>query len=328
MLSTGTRTWLLLAFVQFVFAAQYPAFAIAAETLDVAALNFWMFTLALLALGGYRLLRPSAPALRPAPAPGWPSIVALAGLGLVPAAVLLTWGIERSTAANASILSLTMPVMVVLIGMVLLRARPTPGYWAALAMTLLGTVMLSWSDVTAGRFDGATLLGNLLIVGSNAGNAFYIVYGKRLLTRIGEIDLLVRTYAVCVVLAAAASALFDARPFFDIAAVSGRSWLGVLVLGVGSWGLVMILWMRLIDRLNVAQVATSIYLVSVFGVLLSALALREAPSLVQLVGGALVVVPAYLTSSRSNGADGRDAGAKGLSRTAGAGQSQRREEPP
>ena len=298
MLKTGTRNWLLLGFVQFVFAAQYPAFAIAAETLDVSALNFWMFAIALLALGGYRFLRPSAPTTSPATPPGWSSIVALGGVGLVPAALMLTWGIERSTAANASILSLTMPVMVVLIGMALLRERPTPGYRAALAMTLLGTLTLSWSDVTAGRFDRATLLGNLLIVGSNAGTAFYIVYGKRLLTRIGELDLLVRTYAVCVLLAAVASALLDTRPFFDIGAVSGRSWLGVLVLGVGSWGLIMILWMRLIDRLNVAQIATSIYLVPVFGVLLSAFTLREVPSLAQLVGGVLVVVPAYLTTSR------------------------------
>jgi drug/metabolite transporter (DMT)-like permease len=58
----------------------------------------------------------------------------------------------------------------------------------------------------------------------------------------------------------------------------------------------MVLWMWVLSRIEATQASVSIYLLSVFGVVLSALTLHEKLSLVQLMGGCLVMAGTVLTS--------------------------------
>ena len=58
----------------------------------------------------------------------------------------------------------------------------------------------------------------------------------------------------------------------------------------------MVLWMWVLSRIDASQASVSIYLLSVFGVILSAITLHEKLSLVQLLGGSLVVAGTVLTS--------------------------------
>lgn len=303
--SEKTRNWCLLVLVQFITAAQYPAFAVASESFNVASLSFWMFAIATLILGPFLLLNRRA-SVNHVRGPeekdrfgGWHHFVILGSLGLIPASVVLTWGIERSSASNASILSLTVPVIMVALGVLMLGERPVRFYWVTLLATMLGTIVLSWSDVSSGRFNSATLWGNILILFASVGAAFYNTYSKRLMKSFSELELVIKTYAVCLVICSALSLMMDTRPFYDISQVSLRSWIGVLVLSAGSWGLIMILWLWLIKRLYVGQLATSIYLIPVFGVALSAVTLGEMPTLVQILGGLIVVVAAYLSMDTS-----------------------------
>ena len=69
--------------------------------------------------------------------------------------------------------------------------------------------------------------------------------------------------------AAAVAAIFEAKPFYRVTGYSGATWIAVAVLGFLSWGVAMILWMWVLNRLEVGQISTSIYLLPLFGLILS-----------------------------------------------------------
>ena len=140
------------------------------------------------------------------------------------------------------------------------------------------------------------ILGNCVIFVAGMGSAFYNVFSKDLLARFTELEVLVYGYIIATICCAILSMAFDARPFYDFREYTVAAWLSLLVLGGFSWGLAMILWMWVLKRLAVGQVSASIYLLSFFGVILSAITLHEKLHGLQIAGGVLVITGTFLTS--------------------------------
>jgi drug/metabolite transporter (DMT)-like permease len=283
--------------VNFMWAAQYPAYKVASDHMDVTNLSFWTFVFATILLlpfllreqrqvmGAGRLDRSAV------------SEFILLGLaGCIPPSVFIAWGISHSTASNAAIISLTIPVLMVLMAVAMLGEHMTGLRWCSIGMAVIGTVLVSRIKSGSGFFSGSVVTGNLVIFLAGAGSAFYNTYSKKLLARFSELQVLVYSYLVAGVACAALSLLGGGRPFYRIAGYPLAAWGAVLVLGAVSWGLAMGLWMWVLKRLEVSQVSASIYLLPVFGVILSAATLHERLTLYQLGGGLLVFLGTFLTS--------------------------------
>jgi len=281
----------ILVFVNFLWAAEFPAYKIASETMDAAAMNVWAllfaFVLLLPFLWWERKKRPMRAAGRKTMRSVWDFIL-LGLLGIVPSSLWLAWGIARSTSANASILSLTIPVMMVLMGILFLRERFTIPRGLSLVLAMLGTALISLEDITHASFGGKLLIGNIVIFLSGAGSAFLNAYGKVVLIRFSELEVLIYSYVVGIAGCAVWSG-FDARPFYLASGYPWQAWLSVFVLGAFSWGVAMVLFFWVLKRLEVAQVSVSVYLMALFGVILSVALLHEKMTMVQIVGGALVL---------------------------------------
>lgn len=112
---------------------------------------------------------------------------------------------------------------------------------------------------------------------------------------------LINTYVVACAWCAVISLLVDDRPFYAISGLPPVLWLSILTLGVFTWGLAMILWMWVLNRLEAIKVSASVYLLSIFGVILSAVVLGERIGLSQIAGGALVVAGTFLASEYDGG---------------------------
>ena len=240
-----------LALVNLMWAGQYAAYKIASDHIDIAALNFWTFLIAALLLAPF-WLRQRSRVVR-VERSGLGRIVLqftlLAVLGLLPPSVLLAWGITHSSASNAAILSLTIPVLMVLMSWLLLKEQLTPLRLVSLALALAGTVLISRSDLVGGSFSAALLTGNLVIFVGGAGSAFYNVFSKRLLERFSELEVLIYGYVVAIICCAVLSTVHDARPFYHAASYPPSAWGALFVLGGLSWGLAMVLWMWVLKRL-------------------------------------------------------------------------------
>ena len=290
---------LMLVFVNLLWAAQYPAFKIAGGRMPPAVLGFWVL------LGASLLLWPVLIRERVRPGAGSGSrwdrrapfeFLTLAVLGVLPPSVLMAWGIARSTASNASILSLTIPVLMSALGVVLLGERITRLRIYSLAIALIGTALISCSDFSARLLSVGDLPGNAMILTACAGSAFYNVYGKRLLRRFSGLEVLlygdVAAMAGCLGIVLAAGEAEALRP----TAYGLDVWCSVAVLAALSWGLAMVAWMWVLERVEASRVSVSIYLLPLFGVLLSAAALGERLEAGQCVGAVLILAGTYLVT--------------------------------
>jgi drug/metabolite transporter (DMT)-like permease len=293
------RTWGLLAVVNIFWAAQYPAYRVVAATVSVATLNFWTFVIAVLVLLPALIVdrRRRLGARKPITLAFGMSFLGLAALGLIPPSVILAWGIDHSSASNASILSLTIPVLMVLIGMVMLKERPGRFVLVSLALALFGTALTSWDDIAAGNFSGRMLVGNVAVFLSGTGAAFYNAYCKKLLGRYSAVEILVYGDVAAIILCASISLAFDPVPFYQIAHWSLSAWLAVAVLGTIVWGAAMLIWLWLLNQLELGQISVSVYMLPVFGVLLSTVTLGEHLGPMQIAGGGIVLLSAYISSA-------------------------------
>src|SRR5207249_7512000 len=86
-----------------------------------------------------------------------------------------------------------------------------------------------------------------------------------------------------------------------LASYPAGTWIGLGILGFFSWGLSMVLFFRVLSRLEVTQVSLSIYLLPFFGILLSALFLNEKISGAIIGGGLLVLTGTSLVLFADNG---------------------------
>lgn len=288
-----------LVLVNLMWAAQYPAYKIASEHMSPASMNFWtllsstMLLLPFLALQSRR--NPGAAGRLDARSVL--DFVLLGTLGILPPSLLLSWGIARSTASNAAIIQLTIPLLMVCMAMVVLGERVTVLRVTSLVIALAGTVITSKADLTGSDVASTRMLvGNIAVLLSGLGSAFYNTYAKKVLDRFGELRVLVYTYVVGLVCCAVISLFSDGAPFYVVAGYPRSVWLSIAVLGALTWGLAMALWMWVLKRLEAVQVSVSIYMLSIFGVLLSAVALHERVRLPQVVGGLMVFLATFLTS--------------------------------
>ena len=273
--------------VNLLWAAQYPAYKIASDHMGVATLNFWVLLLA------SAILAPLAIRERrsvPRGARVWFKFVMLALLGIIPPSVLLAWGVAHSSGANAAILSMTIPVLMSIMGVMMLKERLTVIRVASLVLALAGTLLISRSDLAGSSFRKDLLLGNAVIFLAGAGSAFFNAYAKQLLDKFSETEILLYGYLAAIVPCAIIAVATGEHPFYDVRAFPLSAWLAVLCLGGLSWGSAMVLWMWVLNRIEVSQASVSVYMLSIFGVILSALMLHEHLGLVQLLGGLVVVV--------------------------------------
>lgn len=136
--------------------------------LSPAWLTLARFSLAapVLALAGRRHLRS---ALRP-------SIAATGAVGFGFVLMLQNAGLERTTVSHAAVVIGTLPVLVALMSLGGGHGRPGPGAWGGYALALLGIGLVAGSSGS-----GASVSGDLLVLGSAALSAATVVVQPRLL---------------------------------------------------------------------------------------------------------------------------------------------------
>jgi drug/metabolite transporter (DMT)-like permease len=160
---------------------------------------------------------------------------------------------------------------------------------SCLILGIIGTLLMSSNDLEHVSLSRHLLLGNSVILIGGLGSAFYNVYSKKLLSRHSELEILLYSYAVGGIACAAISSIFERKPFYMVKGYSNTTWFALAVLGFLSWGVAMILWMWVLSRLEVGQISTSIYLLPIFGLLLSILTVHDRITMSQILGGLLTV---------------------------------------
>jgi drug/metabolite transporter (DMT)-like permease len=210
-------------------------------------------------------------------------------LGSATAQLGFCFGVRISLASTAAVLSLSIPILCAVLAVILLGERMTRFRWLSFGLAVCGAVLVT--GVSRQTLTGMTrpyLFGNLLIMLGCCGSAFLNVYSKKLLARFTELEVLLGGMLVgaTVILPIALieeGKLLPRLSEFRFGTMGALFYLGVLCYGAG-----MLIFYRIIRRIDVTIASLSAYLMSVFGVLIACLTLHERLSLSVLLGGALV----------------------------------------
>jgi drug/metabolite transporter (DMT)-like permease len=302
------------------WAAQYAAYKTATERMGPVAVSTWTFLIASLTLlpflarerrassksGNSLPPDPSGRGVRPSPWKGSNLVdfLVLGVIGLIPSSALLAWGTDRSTASNAALIYLTIPVITALLASVLLHEKMTAVRWLSLAVAFAGVLILSdfdWRHL--GLASSKYAFANFLILLACTTSAFYNVRCKKLLGHFTPFEVLVYGYLWALI--GSVPLLIWVEPFrwSSVYAYNEATWVSLLVLSVVSWGLAMVLWMYLLTRLDVSQASVSVYLLPFLGVLISSLTLKEKITSTMVLGGIVTLVGTILVTSTETTAE-------------------------
>lgn len=206
--------------------------------------------------------------------------IAVAYLGTVTLLVLAT---KATTAANAIILQYTAPVVVFVLGIPILRERPSPAQWGALGLSMLGVGWIFWGA------DADHWAGVLLGLGSGLAFGLLILCMRRF-RGYNPYWLLFCNNAVvaCVLL-----------PW-----VGAKAWVGpadfglMLALGVVQLGIPYVLFYRALGRVTAREGALIALLEPLLNPIWVGLFVGELPNYETRIGFAIIVVALALPYMR------------------------------
>lgn len=214
----------------------------------------------------------------------------LAAIGVFPGQVLVTWGTRMSTASNAAIIMLAIPVCTAVFAFFFLGERMTRVRWASFAVALAGVLLCSQTDLRNMNFAPAFLAGNLLVLSGALGSSFYNSYGKKVLERYTPMEMLFFTYVAMFVLVTPLVVAQERDVLARVPDFTLQTWLGLAMLTFFHNWLSMVLFLKALQKLDATQAALSTYLITMFGVPVAAIWLGERLSAAAVAGGVLVLV--------------------------------------
>jgi drug/metabolite transporter (DMT)-like permease len=280
---TDRRTNLGLIAVAVIWGANFVIVKVALEELSPLALNALRFPLAsallLVILRGRGRLH--LPERR-----DFGRVLGLGVLGNIVYQMLFIYGLDLTRAGNASLLLATVPAWTSLLSYLLGHERPSPLVWTGIVGTLfgMGLVVVGGSGFALG---GATLAGDLLMIGAAAGWSMYTVGSRDLIHRYGPLRVTSWTMWVGTggLVLAGAPAL-AATPFQS---VSTLTWAAVAYAGFFALSIAYLLWYTGVQRIGSALTAVYSNLVPVVALLAAWIWLAERPTVLQAAGAAVIL---------------------------------------
>ncbi len=244
------------------------------------------YTPAQLALGRYliasAILLPLILARRPRfNRSDWPRIVGAGLFGFTLYNLGLNAGEQTITAGAAALIGSTIPVLSTLSARIFLGERVGNRVWGGSAIALAGVALIAWGE-EAGIGFGA---GAFLVMGAAICAAIYNTLQKPLLDRYAALDVTAAAiFCGTLLLVPLGGGLVEAVKMAPLAAT-----LNLLLLGAFPGALGYVLWMWCLAQMPVARLMNYLYLVAPLSVLMGWLFLRELPSGLALVGGAITL---------------------------------------
>jgi len=217
----------------------------------------------------------------------WPAFFLLGLTGICLHNVLTLIAVEYTQANRANVIFASIPLMVALTDIVLLRRLPPGSALLGLAIGILGTLVVVTDGRPASLLDGGIGPGEWLVLASAASWAAYSVLGRPLLAR--HSPLTVTYYAsLCGTVLLVPFVVLDGD-VLGVLVRDGDAWLMTAFVGCLNSALAFLWYYQGVERLGAMRSSAYINLVPVFGVALAALVLGERASLAMLGGGALVI---------------------------------------
>lgn len=217
--------------------------------------------------------------------------------GVTLSQVSFVYALTFTTASDNALLGATAPIVTAVLATLVGLERSGRRHWTAAVFGLAGVVLIVVGSPVASLF-GSGLLGDALAFGNVLVSSTSAILVVPLLTRYSVYRVL--TYEMLLGTAILLPIALPSLLAQDFSRVTPEGWaaLGYMILATGI--VTNLLYFTAIGRIGASRAAIYQYLQSFLGVLFAILLLAEGVSVVQLIGGAIVVASVIFSrSSRS-----------------------------
>lgn len=278
------RDWGLLAAVALMWGSSFLLIEIALQDLDPLAVT-WLRIL----FGAVTLACVPA-ARRPIARADWPAVAVLGLVWMAAPFTLFPLAQQSISSSLAGMVNGAAPLFTMLVATVWFRRLPTGRQASGLAVGFVGVLAINWPAV---QDADATALGAAMVLLATLFYGIAFNLAVPLEERNGALPVIWRAQLVALVAVTG--------PGIVGAADSSWSWPGLLttvVLGALSTGLAFAFFTTLAGRVGAARGSTTVYFIPVVAIVLGVLLGGESVAAIALVGTALVLLGAYLTSRK------------------------------
>lgn len=274
--------WLLLAGVALTWGSSFLFIDVALDTFEPA-----LITLMRIVLGAVTVMWIPA-ARRPIERSDWGAIGLVGVLWMTIPFLLFPIAQQWIESSLAGMINGGVPLIAALVATIASRKLPGPSQAIGLIIGFAGVVAVSWPAVQGAR---STATGALLVLLATACYGVALNLVAPLQRKYGALPVLLRVQAVAIALTFV--------PGVIGATDSSFSWSSLLVLvplGCLGTGLAFLAMSTLVGRVGASRGSVTIYFVPVVAIVLGVVIRDEAIAIVSLVGTAVVLLGAYLTS--------------------------------
>jgi drug/metabolite transporter (DMT)-like permease len=281
------RSWLLLTALSATWGASYLFIKVALRDVEPIAIVGIRVLLGALVLLALPVTRRTLRALRSR----WHLVVAQAVVGVVVPFLLITIGEQHVSSSLTGILIATGPVLVAVLAPVFERGQQiSVGAAVGLTLGFVGVVTLLGLDLSG---DADALIAAVMIIAASLSYSVAIYLLRRWFADVDPVGAggAILVTASLLLLPFAVAALPTAFP-------GRQAMTSLLLLGVVGTGVAFVLFYTLITQAGAGQAALVGYLVPPFAVVYGAVLLAEAVTAGKLVGLALIMAGAVLSTRR------------------------------
>lgn len=270
-----------------IWGVNFPVIKVALESIPPLAFNTLRFPLAGLVLLALVRARRSADAetIRPRRS-DWIRLVGLGIWGNVVYQFLFIYGVDGTSAGNASLLLSTTPVWAALLSTAARHESLPATVWQGVILALGGMVLVVAGGVGF-SFGLSTLRGDLLMVTAAITWASFTVGSSPMIQRYGPMR--VTAWTLWVAMPALIVIGIPQLSTTELTSLGAREWFAVIYAGVGAIGLAYALWNRGVRRVGTARTAIYGNAVPVVALLAAWVTLGEPPTALQIAGAAVIL---------------------------------------
>lgn len=283
----GAQEWALFVGVALMWGAPYLMIAIGLETFSPALITFLRILFGALVLAAV----PAARRVRVARA-DWPRIALLGTLWIAVPLSLFPIAQQSVDSSVAGMLTGAQPLLTAALAAYLLRRRHRGRQVAGLVVGFAGIVIIALSSID--RSQPTSAWGIALILIAVACYSVSVNLAVPLQQRYGGLAVVLRAMIVALVLVSPLG-LWSARHLTRGPHVVSST-LAVILLGVLSTGVAYVAFTTLVGRAGATRGATAVYLIPIVAIVLGVAFANETPTPGALVGSALALVGALLSS--------------------------------
>ncbi|WP_078555184.1 DMT family transporter [Bacillus alkalicellulosilyticus] len=223
----------------------------------------------------------------------WGILILQSVTGVFLFSILMLYGLTYTSAVEAGIITSTLPAMVAILAIIMLREKLTTFQSSGVILAVTGVFVLHLFGSIQGD-EVSSIVGNVLIVGAVLGEALFIILGKSLSSRLSPL-------AISTSVSLIGGILFMPLAIYEIQKTqydftSSTDWALILYFAVIVTVLAFLLMYEGLAKLPASAVGVLTSVLPLSTVLLSVLLLKEPFLLHHLFGLAIILVAIYFIS--------------------------------